>query len=109
MSDHPDPDRLEALEKRIKAAKVGKAEPSGQGGIAQTEMAWRMVVEMCSGLGIGFGIGYGLDALFGTLPIFMVVFTLLGLVAGVRVMMRSAAEMNEKRAAAEASRTKEGR
>ena len=65
-------------------------------------MAWRMVIEMVSGLGIGFGIGYGLDALLGTLPWFMVLFTMLGFAAGVRVMLRSAREMNEDRAAEQA-------
>lgn len=62
-------------------------------------MAWRMVIEMVSGLGIGFGIGYGLDVLLGTMPWMMVLFTLLGLAAGVKVMLRSAKEMNEERAA----------
>ncbi len=62
-------------------------------------MAWRMVIEMVSGLGIGFGIGYGLDVLMGTMPWMMVLFTLLGLAAGVKVMLRSAKEMNEERAA----------
>ncbi len=65
-------------------------------------MAWRMVIEMVSGLGIGFGIGLGLDALFGTMPLFMVLFTMLGFAAGVKVMLRSAKEMNEDRAAEQA-------
>ena len=107
--DKHDPDRLQRLEARL--AEVKKAQtPETRDGMSfsQAEMAWRMVIELVSGLGIGFGIGYGLDVLFGTLPLLMVLFTMLGLVAGVRVMLRTAAEMNEKRAAAEAA-DEEGR
>ena len=49
--------------------------------------------------GIGAAMGWGLDALFGTLPIFLVVFILLGFAAGVRTVMRSAEELQNKQAA----------
>ena len=45
------------------------------------------------GLGIGFGIGYGLDWAFGTTPWLMVVFVILGFIAGVKTMIRSAHEI----------------
>ena len=54
-----------------------------------------MVIELVSGMAIGFGIGYGLDVLFGTLPILMIVFTLLGFVAGVRTMLSTAREIQK--------------
>jgi ATP synthase protein I len=54
-----------------------------------------MVIELVSGMAIGFGLGYGLDVLFGTLPIFMIVFTLLGFVAGVRTMLSTAREIQK--------------
>jgi len=57
-----------------------------------------------AGLGIGFGIGYGLDLLLGTIPIFLVIFTMLGLAAGIKTMMRSAREIQEKHEADEASK-----
>ena len=60
---------------------------------SQVHAGWRMVIELVAGLGIGFGMGYGLDVLFGTLPLFLIVFTLLGFAAGVRTMMRTANEM----------------
>jgi len=53
-----------------------------------------MVIELVAGLGIGFGMGYGLDAVFGTMPFLLVVFTLLGFAAGIKTMMRTAKEMN---------------
>ena len=68
-----------------------------------------MVTELVSGLLIGVGLGYGLDVLFGTLPIFLVVFTLLGFVAGVNVMMRTSKEIQAEAVAHEAAKqNKEG-
>ena len=91
------------LEAKINAAKKAKAPKSrADADVSGGELAWRMVIEMVSGLGIGFGIGYGLDSLLGTIPIFLVLFTLLGLVAGVKVMLRSAKEVQEKQSAASA-------
>lgn len=96
MSDR---ERLQDLEARIRAAK-GQVEDSqqepGEDHHSQLEVVWRMVIELVAGLGIGFGMGYGLDWLFGTLPIFLVLFTLLGFAAGVRTMLRSAAEIQQK-------------
>lgn len=62
---------------------------------SQAQLAWRMVIELVVGLLIGFGIGYGLDSLFGTIPIFLVIFTLLGMAAGIKTMMRSAKELQQ--------------
>ncbi|KEO50485.1 AtpZ/AtpI family protein [Thioclava pacifica] len=100
-SDEPDPERLAALEKRLSEVRKSQEPPPQRADhhLSQANMAWRMVIEMVSGLGIGFGIGYGLDVLLGTIPWMMVLFTLLGLAAGVKVMLRSAKEMNEERAA----------
>ena len=88
MSDTPDPKDLDALEARIEAAKATK-DPGRQhhDHHSAAAAAWRMVIELVVGLGMGFGIGYGLDSLFGTIPIFLILFTLLGFAAGVRTMM----------------------
>ena len=59
-------------------------------------LAWRMVIELVVGIIIGFGIGYGLDIFFGTIPIFMVLFILLGFAAGVSTMLRSAKEAQDE-------------
>ncbi|NDW43762.1 AtpZ/AtpI family protein [Ruegeria sp. PrR005] len=107
MTEDDQKQRLTQLEARIAAAKKAgsKAEKRADASHAQGELAWRMVIEMVSGLGIGFGIGYGLDSLFGTIPIFLVLFTLLGLAAGVNVMLRSAREIQAK-TEAEAAKAK---
>ena len=60
----------------------------------QAHVAWRMVIELVAGLGLGVGIGFGLDHLFGTRPLMLVVFTLLGFAAGIKTMLRTAAELN---------------
>jgi ATP synthase protein I len=99
MSDDR-PDALSALDERIRAAKERQAPPpSRQEGYSQAEQGWRMVIELVTGIMIGFGIGYGLDSLVGTIPIFLVLFTLLGFAAGVRTMMRTAADFEKKREA----------
>lgn len=100
-----DDNRLKDLEARIKAAKGDQAEEAApEEHYSQASLAWRMVTELVSGLGIGFGIGYGLDALFGTGPWLMVVFLFLGLAAGIRVMMRTAEEVRAKQSGARPER-----
>jgi len=104
VSDEDQKQRLAQLEARIaKARKAGEPEPHSGATYSQGELAWRMVIELVAGLLIGFGMGYGLDWLLGTLPIFLVLFTLLGLAAGVKTMLRSAQEVEKKRLAAEAA------
>ncbi|SEM76776.1 ATP synthase protein I [Pseudorhodobacter antarcticus] len=92
MTEEPDTARLAALEARIASVK-GKAAKTSPGSgkvFSQGEVAWRMVIELVSGLLLGLSIGFGLDFLFGTQPIFLVIFVLLGFVAGVRTMMKTA-------------------
>jgi len=97
-----DDDRLKDLDDRIEALKasVETTAPHVEEHYSQAQLAWRMVIELVAGLGIGFGIGYGLDSLFGTIPIFLVIFTFLGLAAGIQTMMRSAKEIQEQMTAA---------
>ncbi len=93
-----DKERLEDLDARIAALKATQDDdtPHTQEHYSQAQLAWRMVIELVAGLGIGFGVGYGLDSLFGTMPIFLVIFIFLGFAAGVQTMMRSAKEVQEK-------------
>ncbi|MDQ7080538.1 MAG: AtpZ/AtpI family protein [Paracoccaceae bacterium] len=97
MPDARDPDDLEQLEARIRAAKASKEGGLRHGGQETAVGAvWQMVLELVVGMAMGSGIGYGLDALFGTLPIFLMLFSLLGFAAGVRTMMRTAADMQKR-------------
>lgn len=57
-------------------------------------LAWRMVLELVVGTGLGFAIGYGLDALLNTQPALMIVFGMLGFAAGVRTVMATAQDVS---------------
>jgi ATP synthase protein I len=100
MASEPDPDRLRALHERLEKVKgKPKAEPTTTAkGFSQGEVAWRMVIELATGIMLGSGIGYGLDVLFGTLPIFLVIFSLFGFAAGVKTMLGSARQLARKAA-----------
>jgi ATP synthase protein I len=84
---------------KVKGVVEGPAKRHQDSQYSQANLAWRMVVELVAGLAIGFGIGYGLDYLLGTMPIFMVLFIFAGLAAGVKTMLRSAKEVQERKAA----------
>ncbi|MEL6999885.1 MAG: AtpZ/AtpI family protein [Pseudomonadota bacterium] len=96
--------RLEDLDRRIADARdAGKPKPRGdKEKFGAMSFAWRVTIELVVSIMIGAAMGWGLDSLFGTLPVFLVVFCLLGFASGVRTMMRSVAE-NQRRDAARAA------
>jgi len=98
--DRDPSDRLGALEARIRAARAAAAPPrrSGTGKYTAASLAWRMVLEMVVGVLVGAAMGWGLDSLFGTVPLFLIVFILLGFAAGIRTAMRSADEFRRRQA-----------
>lgn len=95
MKQDPDRERLRVLEQRIEKLKgKGPVKRADTGVVfSQGEVAWRMVVELVTGMVLGLAIGYGLDVLFGTRPLFLVIFVLLGFGAGIRVMLGTAKQM----------------
>lgn len=106
MAEEPDPERLRALDARLSQVKGAKARPSGSGkDFSQGEQAWRMVIELVSGLLLGLAIGYGLDHVFGTMPIFLLVFVLLGFIAGIKTMLGTAQDMAAKQAKGQGAQT----
>ena len=103
MSDAPDPNRLSELSERIAAVKkTQEPKPKEQSKVSQAQHAWRMIIELTVGIAIGVGIGYGLDVLFGTIPWFLVLFTLFVFAAGGNVMLKTAKELQEENMADEA-------
>ncbi|WP_050527755.1 AtpZ/AtpI family protein [Pseudorhodobacter aquimaris] len=98
MTEEPDTARLKALEARIAAIKgqPGVEKSGGGKAFTQGEVAWRMVLELVSGMLLGLSIGFGLDYVFDIQPLFLVIFALLGFVAGVRTMLRTAQTMQAK-------------
>ena len=101
MSNEPDSDRLKALTARIDRI---KGKPAGVKtntvkGFSQGEVAWRMIIELVTGMLLGMGIGYGLDAVLGTLPLFLVIFSLIGFAAGIKTMLGTAKQLAARNAA----------
>ena len=95
MPNDPDPDRLRALAARIDRIK-GKPAATRTNtvkGFSQGEVAWRMIIELVTGMLLGMGIGYGLDAFFKTLPLFLVIFSLIGFAAGIKTMLGTAKQL----------------
>jgi ATP synthase protein I len=96
----PEPEDLRALGARLdemrrrEAVKNQKPAPTSMG------IAFRFATELVAALIVGGGIGWGLDYLFGTRPILLIVFFVLGAAAGIRNVMRAAQELNEQAAAA---------
>lgn len=108
MTKASNDDRLRALDEKLSKMKKAQAPRKShqEEHYSQANVAWRMVIELVAGLGIGFGIGIGLDAIFNTRPLFLVLFTLLGFVAGVKTMIRTANEVQAERKAAQAAKDK---
>jgi ATP synthase protein I len=98
MASEPDPDRLRALEARLEKVKAAPEATTSAAakGFSQGEVAWRMVIELATGIMLGSAIGYGVDVLAGTLPIFLIIFSLLGFAAGIKTMLGSARELGRK-------------
>ncbi len=101
LMESQDKERLEALHQKLQEVEARRAAPakSSHSGkhMAYAGLGYRMVIEMAAGIGIGAAMGYGLDYLFGTRPWFLVVMSLFGFAAGVKVMMASAREFDAKR------------
>lgn len=97
MTDGPDPKRRDALSEKLEAARKAKQPVKAEEShYTAARVGWQMVTELVVGLLLGFAIGYGIDTLTDTRPVFMLIFTMLGFAAGVRTMMRTAQEVQEK-------------
>ncbi len=91
----PSQSELEELGKRLKQARGDQSSPENNGGRgAAISSAFRLVTELVVGPIIGGGIGWILDSWLGTKPWFFLVFFVLGTVAGILNVMRTARQMN---------------
>ena len=93
MTEHPERAKLDALEAKLAAKREQEVKPHMEEHYSQAQNGWRMVTELVAGILIGACLGYGLDLLLGTTPWMMIVFVLLGFVAGVKTMLATAREM----------------
>ena len=102
MGEGENENPLKSLEEKIEVAKKAvEPEQPVQNKFSAAEVGWRMIIELTAGVFIGFGLGYGLDFLFSTKPVFILILTLFGFAAGVKTMMRSARELQEKELSAQ--------
>lgn len=103
----PEPDkdlRVARAETRSLAERIRKMSGSRRGveaaqAVRQREVTgmgrgFRLASEFVAAIFVGTGIGWILDSWLNTMPIFFIVFMLTGFAAGVRNVIRTAAEMN---------------
>jgi ATP synthase protein I len=97
--DHRDDDlerrrrNLEASLATRQPARQERAE--GAGGASGYGQAMKLSSEFIAGVAVGAGLGWGIDKLAGTSPWGLVVFLLLGFVAGVLNVLRSVGKVAE--------------
>lgn len=103
----PEPDtnpKAERAETRKLAERIRKMTGKRRGveaahAVRQREVTgmgrgFRLASEFVAAIFVGTGIGWILDSLLNTIPIFFIVFMMTGFAAGVRNVIRTAAEMN---------------
>jgi ATP synthase protein I len=92
-------ERLKKLERKLETRE------SERGGLSDEESAKRssalgkafqLATELVAGVFVGGGIGWLLDRWLGTLPLFLLIFLLLGIAAGFLNVIRAARGMSEK-------------
>ncbi len=86
--DDPMPS-LEDLQRKIDAIQPDAPASQGDSSGAQYGKGVRMGVDLLAGAGVGIFLGYQLDKAAGTMPLFLLLFLLLGFAAGVRNIIRN--------------------
>ena len=94
MEEFPKKVNLHHLDKKLEEFKA-KKEKNRLKKLKVKNDGWRMVIELVAGMLIGVSLGMALDYLTGSEPLFLVVFSLLGFMAGVKTMIATAKKMNE--------------
>ena len=85
---------LDKLDRKLEEFK-SKKEKDGPKRLKVQNDGWRMVIELVTGMILGISLGMALDYIVGSEPLFLIVFSLLGFMAGVKTMMATAKKMNE--------------
>jgi len=85
---------LRNLDRKLEEFKSKKEKDSPKRIKVQND-GWRMIIELVTGMLLGVSLGLGLDYIIGSEPIFLIIFSLLGFMAGVKTMMATAKKMNE--------------
>ena len=91
-----DSEVLSSLQERVSQARkpqISETETRGRG--SAIGMAYRLSMELVVGILVGGFIGWWLDKWLSTKPIFLLVMLLLGMIAGVVNMLRTARDMRQ--------------
>lgn len=96
---------IKSLEERIKNARSAKqslgsnpddqAEENGKAGPSPMGIAMKLGVELVVGVGVGLYLGYTIDKWLDTKPVAMIILILLGFLAGIKNVIRTAGKMNK--------------
>ena len=85
---------LDKLDRKLEEFRYKKEKVSPKQIKVQND-GWRMIIELVTGMLLGVSLGLGLDYMIGSEPIFLIIFSLLGFMAGVKTMMTTAKKINE--------------
>ena len=94
MKESSKKDNLDQLDKKIGEFK-SKKEKNRPKRLKVQNDGWRMVIELVTGMLLGVSLGLALDYVLGSEPVFLIIFSLLGFLAGVKTMMATAKKINE--------------
>lgn len=102
-SHHPDSGdaganrRLDTLNTRLETLRANRAEKAARETRSSPElgMAFRLATEFVAGVIFGGIVGWQLDAFFGTKPIFLMVFIIIGIAAAMWNVYRVAEKMHK--------------
>lgn len=97
MTKKPGQSSLDDLEGRLRQARETQEEKKPKDGTSGSAVgvAMRISTELVLGVFIGAGIGWYLDKWLGTIPLFLIIFFILGFAAGLRNVFRAAASMGK--------------
>jgi ATP synthase protein I len=121
QNDRDPPSSPEELDRRLREAKArlpgaGREAKGYEGrdvGRAGMAAGLRIAVELLAAIVVGAGIGWGLDQWLGTRPWLLILFFILGAVAGMMNVYRTGVELDReakaKRVADQAERNRGGR
>jgi len=86
--------KLLKLEKRINAAKQiiqQREEPTG----ISNYSPFKIVIDILSGIAVGVFLGYIFDSYFGTLPLFLFLFAVFGMIGGIYNIYKDVKDLEE--------------
>lgn len=96
MKHNKSPKDLDDLQARLQAAKARRDGPLEKSKLTDTTRGYKMASDFLAGSLVGGVIGWGLDWLFGTLPLFLILFGFVGFGAGISNILHSQKRAQDK-------------